>query len=258
MSLDPSGALRAAAGKLARSGATPAALLVVGGAGRLGAELLNQALARGPVQVATVAPLRVALRGLEAVPMPLHHGSSVTGLATPPPLARRAVIVFDRARGHQGREEALFLPEPEQLVGLATWLRANGVHTLAIVQPHAPALLPAALRHGLATLDEQAVAALGFERLLLVRPAQYGGGDDADGGRAARFARWWWSQLALMLPSAEQPLRSLHVAAFVLEALAQWPAHESGTRVASAEALAGATRPGGAAAAVSAWLRPAT
>ena len=40
--------------------------------------------------------------------------------------------------------------------------------------PHAPALLPQSLRAGLASLDEQALAALGFEHLVFVRPAQLG------------------------------------------------------------------------------------
>lgn len=254
MALDPTGALQAAAAPSPPARVPRVApLLLVGGAGLLGGELLTQALARGPVQVATVAPLRVAMRGLEAVPLPAR--GAMLGPAGLPPLARHAAIVFDRARGVQGREDAFFLPETQQLVGLATWLRASGVHTLAVVQPHAPALLPAALRHGLTTLDEQAVAALGFERLLLVRPTQYAGAAP-DAGRSARFMRWWWSQLALMLPASERPLRAVHVAAFVLEALAQWPRGEHGTRVAGAEALWAATRQGGAAAAVRSWLQP--
>lgn len=251
MSLDPGQALqRLAAPAPASAAAEP--LLLIGGAGALGSECLAQALARGPVQVATIAPLQSALRGLQPLPMPPAFGGDAAGDMPLPPLA---VIVFDRARGRRGREDAFFQPEPAQLPALARWLHGRGVRTLAIVQPHAPALLPAALRHGLASLDEQAVAALGFERLLLVRPTQFAG-REAGLGRLQRFAAWWLSQLALMLPEAERPLRAPQVAAFTLEALAQWPRGAAGTRVAGADALARSKQPGGAAAAVRAWMAP--
>ncbi len=252
MSLDPGQALRRIAVPVAVP-PPPEPLLLLGGAGALGGELLAQALARGPVQVATTAPLTSALRGLRTLPVPVDFGGG--DAAGEPPLAPLAVIVFDRARGRRGREDAFFQPEPAQLPALARWLHGRGVHTLAVVQPHAPALLPAALRHGLASLDEQAIASLGFERLLLVRPTQFAG-REAGLGRLQRFAAWWLSQLALMLPEAERPLRAPQVAAFTLEALAQWPRDVAGTRVAGAEALARSNRPGGAAAAVQAWLAP--
>jgi hypothetical protein len=232
-----------------------APLWLLGGAGSLGSEFLAQALARGSVQVATVAPLRMAMSGLEPAPMPVPFPGDATDHAEPTRRATQALVVFDRARGIRGREDAFFQPEPAQLLPLARWLHQQGVRTLAVVQPHAPALLPAALRHGLASLDEQAVAALGFERLLLVRPTQFA--ERRSGlGRIERFAQWWLSQLALMLPEREKPLRAQHVAAFTLEALARWPVEAAGTRVAGAEALWRAAQPGGAAAAVSAWLMP--
>ena len=78
-----------------------------------------------------------------------------------PQRADTAVIVFERARRSNGRDEAFMQPEPEQLVELAMQLRAGGVRRLLVVVPHAPALLPQALKAGLATLDEGRVAALG-------------------------------------------------------------------------------------------------
>jgi hypothetical protein len=230
-------------------------LWLLGGAGSLGSEFLAQALARGPVQVATVAPLRMAMSGLLAAPMPVPFPGGATDSQKPFNCASQALVVFDRTRGIRRREDAFFQPEPAQLLPLARWLHQQGVRTLAVVQPHAPALLPAALRHGLASLDEQAVAALGFERLLLVRPTQFA--ERRSGlGLIERFALWWLSQLALMLPEREKPLRAQHVAAFTLEALARWPLDAPGTRVAGAEALWPTAQPGGAAAAVSAWLMP--
>jgi hypothetical protein len=256
MSLDPAQALQhiVAAPPSVRSSAV-GPLWLLGGAGTLGSEFLAQALARGSVQVATVAPLRVAMSGLKASLMPVTFPGGALDDVEPTHRATQALVVFDRARGNRGREDAFFQPEPAQLLPLARWLHQQGVRSLAVVQPHAPALLPAALRQGLASLDEQAVAALGFDRLLLVRPTQFA--ERRSGlGRIERFAQWWLSQLALMLPEREKPLRAQHVAAFTLEALARWPRDAPGTRVAGAEALWRAAQPGGAAAAVSAWLMP--
>jgi hypothetical protein len=256
MSLDPTQALQRIAAAPPSTGASSVGpLWLLGGAGSLGSEFLAQALARGSVHVATVAPLRVAMSGLEAAPMPVTFPGGAPGDVEPTRRATQALVVFDRARGIRGREDAFFQPEPAQLLPLARWLHQQGVRSLAVVQPHAPALLPAALRQGLASLDEQAVAALGFDRLLLVRPTQFA--ERRSGlGRIERFAQWWLSQLALMLPEREKPLRAQHVAAFTLEALARWPTDAPGTRVAGAEALWRAAQPGGAAAAVSAWLMP--
>lgn len=257
MPVEPLEALKRAAAAVA-SARRPerGALWLIGGAGSLGGEILAQALARGPVHVATVAPLRMAMSGLLAVPMPPHFGADAGFDGVEPPAATEAVVVFDRGRGRHGREDAFFQPDPSQLLPLARWLHRQGVRSLAVVQPHAPAALPAALRHGLESLDEQAVAAIGFERLLLVRPTQFAA-PAVRLGPVERVARWWLAQLALMLPERERPLRARHVAAFALEALDRWPSGMPGTRVAGPEVLWRATQPGGATAAVAAWLAPA-
>ena len=85
-----------------------------------------------------------------------------------------AVVVFDRARHANGREAAFGHPQPADLPALATQLRQVGVTSLVVVVPHAPGLLPQALKAGLATLDEGAVAALGFAHLVFMRSAQAG------------------------------------------------------------------------------------
>jgi hypothetical protein len=85
--------------------------------------------------------------------------------------------------------------------------------TLAVVLPHAQARLPEALKRGLASLDEHAVAALGFDRLLIVRSAQ----KPASQGRCLlpRLARFMLSVFGYMVPSSEQPVRSPKIAEFV-------------------------------------------
>src|SRR5690606_5780524 len=86
--------------------------------------------------------------------------------------ADTGLVLFEPPRLFFDRERALWTPRPEQLPALAQWMRRSGVRTLAVVLPHAQGRLPEALKRGLASLDEQAVAALGFERLLIVRSAR--------------------------------------------------------------------------------------
>jgi hypothetical protein len=233
---DPLDALRHAARPAAAPPAVrPAQRLVVAGAGGpLGRAVLERALGDARwagVAVLTGGPLQPALRGLH----PLAHRAD----ADDPIEADVALVVFDRGRDVHGRDAAYHLPEPAELPRLARRLRAGGVHTLAVLWPVAPAGLPHALQHGLATLDEQAVAGCGFERLLLVRPAQAAGPDPGSPRLSPpeRLARWMLSQLRLMTPAREQPVRAASVAAFVSEVLRRWPDAPPGTRVAAAPLL---------------------
>lgn len=252
MAIDPLTALQAAARRTPASSATASSLFVIGAAGPLGSAVLEQALSNGRyanVHVATTGPLQTAMRGLTPVNL-------ATASRPPVPRAATAIVVFDRARGRSGREEAFFDTAPEQLTDLARWLRDGGVDTLVVVLPHAPAMLPDALRHGLATLAEQEVAMLGFRRLLFVRPTQFGRDAQPAQSRLQRLATWWLSQLQLMLPNRERPVRAVTLAEFVLEVLQQWPAELAGTRVAGAEAVCEAAKAEGPAAAAARWLAP--
>ena len=122
--------------------------------------------------------------------------------------ADTALVLFDPPRLFYDRERALWTPEPAQLLALARWLRACGVRTLAIVLPHAHGRLPEALKRGLASLDEQAVAALGFERLLVVRSAQKPAAQ-RHANPAERLAHWMLSISRFMVPPSEQPVRAV-------------------------------------------------
>jgi hypothetical protein len=171
--------------------------------------------------------------------------------------ADTALVVFDRARGGTfgaGREAALLRPDPAQLTALAQRLRAAGVRVLVVVVPHAPGLLPQALQQGLATLDEAAVAALGFPHLVFMRMAQAGTGS-ADGLAAPqRLARWMLSQLHWMVPQREQPVRTETVARVAAALALQLPSAAPGTRVWPAAALALAAHARDAAPLVAQWL----
>ncbi len=245
-----------------RGGATLAAsplvrrqtVLIVGAGGTLGSAILAEALVGGRFQrvAALVAgPLSSAVRGFDALP--------AAALDDPPtPLAAElAFVVFERARHSNRRDEAFVQPDPAALLVLARQLHARGVRRLLVVLPHAPALLPSALKAGFASLAEAAVAALGFEQLVFVRAAQTSGGA-ASGSRIERFARWWLSQLRWMVPAQEQPVRAVKLAALVVRLAQRLPAATPGTRVLPPERLwqAAAGPPGAADAALSDWLAP--
>ncbi len=225
-------ALRGAAQDL--RGAAPAALsvLVVGAGGALGSAVLAQALAGGRfarVMALVAAPLASTVRGLLPVHPQALQGPAGLG-------AEAAVIVFERQRHSNGRDDAFVQPEPAELLSLASALRARGVAQLVVVVPHAPALLPQALAHGLATLEEAAVAALGFEHLVFMRPSQ-----EATAVRGSswlqRFADWWLSQLRWMVPQRQQPLRAVVLAHCAVQLLRLLPAASPGTRVLATEQL---------------------
>ena len=144
---------------------------------------------------------------------------------------------------------------PDSLPRLAAALHALGVQRLLLVLPHAPGLLPQALRAGLATLDEQAVAALGFAQLVLVRPARQAAAGDRSTGLLPRVARAALAQLHWMVPQREQALRPAKVARFVADLALALPAMASGTRVVPPEMLWDWAQPGAGPAVLQAWLQ---
>lgn len=234
-------------------------LLVAGGAGPLGSAVLERALAIGPwrpVTALVTQPIEVALDGLRVsqVPADWSMAPEVSGQT------ECALIVFDRDASAHGREAAFLRPQPAELPALARWLQRAGVRRLMLVLPHAPSLLPAALKAGLASLDEQAVAVLGFEQFTIVRPTRAGPvGDGAQAsGRLHRLARALLSQLHWMIPQREQPLRAAKVAEFVIELARQLPDAAHGTRVVPPELLYDWAQPDGGERVLQAWLGPKT
>ena len=227
MAVDPLQALRAAnrgvlsqpAGSTRASTGRAGSLLIAGATGALGHELVRRLAGRhrfDHTRVLAREPIRDGLPGVETVQVP---DAGIADIPQWPPVeADTALVLFEPPRLYYDRERALWTPEPTQLPALARWLRACGVRTLAVVQPHAQGRLPEALKRGLASLDEQAVVALGFERVILVRsaqkPAQLRFSNPAE-----RLAAWMLSITRFMVPSSEQPVRAAKVAELVDVAL---------------------------------------
>ena len=196
--------------------AAQARLLIAGATGVLGNEVLRRLAGSSSYASTQVLAREPMTEGLRNVRMTLVAGDDPR--AWTPAQAEVAVVLFDPPRMFYERERALWTPEPQQLVPLAQWLRASGVRTLAIVLPHAPGRLPEALKRGLANLDEQAVAALGFERLLILRSAQKPGAVKHPNA-GARLAHWMLGIFKYMVPSSEQPVRASRVADLLAAAL---------------------------------------
>ena len=214
MALDPLQALRGAnrAAALPAAAAATGTLLVAGATGALGQELLRRLTGShrfAHARVLACEPIRDGLRGVETY---LAPGLPIA--QWPLASADSAVIAFDPPRLYHDRERALWVPQPSDLPELARWLRACGVRTLAIVQPHDQGKLPEALKRGLASLDEQAVVANGFDRVILVRSARKPL-NARFANPAERLAAWMLSIVRFMVPSSEQPVRASKVAELV-------------------------------------------
>lgn len=253
MALDPLHALQAAnRAALPLASAAFGTLLVAGATGALGAELLRRLAGshrHAHTRVLAREPIRDGVRGVEACLTPPRTSTPIG--QWPLTSAHTAIIAFDPPRLYHDRERALWVPEPSDLPELARWLRACGVQTLAIVQPHDQGRLPEALKRGLASLDEQAVVAHGFERVILVRSAR----KPADAKLANHFERvaaWMLSIVRFMVPSSEQPVRASKVAELVDIALRIAP---PGVHVAAPELVWQAAQ-GDMHAVARAWLQP--
>jgi len=224
--------------------------LVVGAGGALGSALLAEALAGSRfcrVAAVVTGPLASALRGFTPLPLAeLEGGDGPLGFEL-------AFLVFERARQANRRDEQFLQPDPAALAALAQRLHTRGVRRLVVVVPHAPALLPQALKAGLASLDEAATAALGFEQLVFVRAAR--DAESAAGGSwLQRLAALWLAQLRWMVPQRERPLRVQRLAELVVLLARRLPGSPAGTRVLPPEGLWQAARDADPEAAFDRWL----
>ena len=251
MSLDPLQALRGAnrpAVPIPNASAAFGTLLIAGATGALGQDLLHRLAGshrHAHVRVLVSEPMHDGLPGVESClcpPLPIAQW--------PPTSAQAAIVAFDAPRLYHGRERALWLPDPEQLPALARWLRGCGVQTLVIVQPHDQGRLPEALKRGLANLDEQAVVACGFERLLILRSARKPAAAQR-ASRPERLAAWMLGTLSYMVPSSEQPVRPSKLAELVDLALRIAP---PGVHIAAPEVVWRAAQPGAMQAVAREWL----
>ncbi len=209
-------------------------LLIAGATGVLGNAVLQRLVGMqraSHTQVLTRLPIRPGLRHVSAHLVPQLVGVTDDFASWPTVPSDIAVVMFDPPRMFHGRERALWTPAPQQLAGLGRWIQRCGVDTLVVILPHAQGTLPQALKHGLANLDEQALAALDLRRLLIVRTAQKPG-PATQRHFLHRTASWMLGISSLMVPRSALPVRASKVAEFVDQALLALPA---GVHVAAPE-----------------------
>lgn len=232
-----------ASGARRRATSTSTSVLLIGAIGPLGNAVL-QVLSGSQrrVLLAVRAPLQVTVEGI--TPINLHDAS-----------ADVAVVVFDHSRAADGREAAIARCAPAELLALAKQLRARGTKALVVVTPHQEASLPQALRAGLLDLDEHALSAMGFDHLLLIRPAQRAAGTGVPQAPLQRVANALLGTLRMMVPQQEQPVLTRKVAAFVECAMGALPLAAPGTYIASADTLWQSAQQSSPLGAVQRWLR---
>ena len=233
----------------AGGGAQPG-LLVTGATGALGSEVLRWLAGSGRFAQAQVLAREPITTALAQVAIVLAGDDDITAWPLCPAPAHTGVVMFEPLRLYHDRERALWTPAPAQLPALAQWFRRCGVRTLVLVLPHAQGSLPQALRHGLASMDEQGVASLGFERVLLVRSAQK---QSAPTGRSApeKLAAWMLSVMKYMIPASALPARPTKLAEFVDAVLRVLP---EGTPMVGPELLWQAGQATDMQAVIRAWL----
>lgn len=221
MRIEPVQALQAASRPWPSASAPALPRLVIAGAtGVLGNEVMRAVVGSqrfGQALVLAREPITTGLRGVSALCVGTDAPAQWEAIA-----ADTGIVLFDPPRLYYDRERALWTPAPGQLLEVAAWMRRSGVTTLAVVLPHAQGRLPEALKRGLAGLDELAVSALGFERLVFIRSAQKPGPSPA-AGVLPGIARWMLSVLRFMVPASEQPVRAVRVAQLLSVALQSAP-----------------------------------
>ena len=224
-------------------------MLVAGATGPLGNEVLNRVVDGQKYALVQVLARERYTEGLGGMQLLPQAGDAPQ--QWPQQSADVGLIMFEPPRPFYQRERALWTPQPAQLLVVAQWMHACGVKTLAVVLPHDMGSLPQSIRQGLATVDEHDVAALGFERLILVRSAKEPARRSM-GNLLQRTAGMLLSALSYMVPQSDRPVRAMHVARLVEAALLQAPA---GIHVASPERVWRAAQKGGLHAELQDWLK---
>lgn len=225
MSLSTEQALAAARRPAPGTAATLPRLLVAGATGVLGHAVLRRLVGMhraSHTHVLATMAMHQGIRQVSPLLVPAARPGEDDFPAWPLVPADIGVVMFDPPRMFYGREKALWTPTPRQLPALGAWFAACGVHTLAVVLPHAQGSLPESLKSGLASLDEHALASLPIDRLILVRSAQKPA-RVAHRHHLHKLAGWMLGVTQYMVPQSEQPVRAARVAELVDLALHELP-----------------------------------
>lgn len=202
-------------------------LIIAGATGALGNEVVRRLAGSGRYGLVHVLAREPVRTGMARVALTLCEGGDPARWL--PVQADVAVVMFEPPRMFYERERALWVPTPDTLGALAEWLQRCGASTLVVVMPHGRARLPQALQQGFASVDELAISALGFERVVWLRSAEL---PRAPAPQTGPGPRWGYLQrvrdlvlsvFSYMVPQSQQPLRTVHVAHAVALAMQHAP-----------------------------------
>ena len=222
-------------------------MLVAGATGATGEAVLTRLASSSRVariDLLLWQPVTVAMRHVRGVVVHGEHPEH-----WPLPSADEGVVMFDPPRLFHGREKALCHIVPAQLPAVGHWMHACGVRRLLVVMPHEQGRLPEAIKRGLANVDEQTVASLGFECVVIIRSAQ-APGRKSGLGLLPRLAAGMLGVLHYLVPAREKPVNARSVARVAEVALALAP---PGIHIAGPELVWEAVQ-GDAEAEVGRWL----
>jgi hypothetical protein len=210
MRLAPTDVLQAANRPIGSTSARGSHVLLAGATGALGEAMVTRLASSSAVRLLSVLvrePMVMSLRRVKDLQLigddPAHW---------PLTSADEGWILMDPPRLFHGRERAMLAVQPAEFRSIAVWMRRCGVRRVVVVLPHQQGRLPEAIKRGLATLDEQAVAAMGFDTVLLMRSAQPGPRASASGGFLHRLAAGMLGVLHYLVPSNQKPVRAEGVA----------------------------------------------
>lgn len=249
MRLEPTDVLQAANRPLPLTSARGAHVLLAGATGALGEAMVTRLASSNAVRLLSVLVREPMVMGLQRVKDLQLIGADPAQWPLRP--ADEGWILMDPPRLFHGREKAMLAVQPADMRPIAEWMRRCGVRRLVVVLPHQQGRLPEAIKRGLATLDEQAVAAMGFDTVLLMRSAQPGPRAAAAGHFPARLAAGMLSVLHYLVPTNQKPVRAEGVARVAARALELAP---PGIHVAAPELVWGAASEADPGPLLSRWL----
>lgn len=204
----------AGAARRAPGAALPEAI-VLGAVGSLGEALMARLLA-SPAYARIHVGVERAMPSTSArfAALPLASGA-------PWPAVRDAFLCETPPEAPVKPDAPIRPLAPTQMLTAARAARAAGVSRLVLVAPLAAVLQLSGAVRTISQADEIELVALGFETLLIVRPAEQESDAPAGGWFRALVRSAGRAVLHIMLPPTVQPLRAETAAAAILAAVAR-------------------------------------
>lgn len=198
---------------------SPALTWVAGGSGLVGRELLTQLL-NEPV----IALVRRPLAGVPASPSRREVVVDLKALPAELPAPKRVFIALGTTMAQAGSQAAFRAVDFDAVLAVARAARTRGATHCGVVSALGADTRSGVFYNRVKGEAEEALAALGFERLVIARPSLLDGGRESL-GQPHRAGEAWTLRLtrplAPLIPKAWRPIAAERVARALRLALAQ-------------------------------------